>query len=250
MAENTKIEWADHTWNPWIGCTKVGPPCDNCYAEALMDNRLHRVEWSGDRVRTSDGNWSLPHKWNRAAECTGLRATVFCLSLGDIWDKEVDPRWRADAFNVMRETPYLTYLLLSKRIVNAFKMAEDAGGLPPNCALGATMASQDDWDRDSVRLANAKCHLGAMFSFASVEPMLGPVHLDPDLHFLPDWIICGGESGPNARDMPEEWAFHLMRQSTRFGAAFFMKQMAHRRPIPDRLMLREFPPQLEGRISA
>ena len=69
MAENSKIEWTDHTFNPWIGCTKVGPGCDNCYAEHLMDTRLHRVKWGDDgaRIRTSDANWRKPLAWNRVA---------------------------------------------------------------------------------------------------------------------------------------------------------------------------------------
>lgn len=247
MAENTKIQWADYTWNPWIGCTKVGPPCDNCYAEELMDTRYGRVEWGGDRVRTSESNWKLPFKWDRAARLAGLKATVFCLSLGDIWDNQVDDRWRNDALVVMERTPNLVYLLLSKRIGNCLKMTDPGAGnrpLPRNCALGATMASQEDWDRDSHKLDAARHATGAMFTFASVEPMLDHITLDPQVHYLPDWIICGGESGRNARDMPEYWARDLLGSARRAGRAFFMKQMAHREPIPKHLMLREFPPQL------
>jgi protein gp37 len=68
VAENSKIEWTDHTWNPWIGCTKVGPPCDNCYAEAMMATRYGRVEWGAgkSRSRTSAGNWKLPYRWDKA----------------------------------------------------------------------------------------------------------------------------------------------------------------------------------------
>ena len=98
MGENTNIEWCTHSWNPWIGCAKVSPACDHCYAEAMMDTRYGRVRWGAgeDRSRTSKGNWQLPLKWDRAAAVAGKTATVFCLSLGDIWDNEVDPIWRRE----------------------------------------------------------------------------------------------------------------------------------------------------------
>lgn len=115
MAENTKIEWADHTWNPWIGCTKVGPPCDNCYAEALMDTRYGRVQWGpqGERVRTSASTWAQLRKWDRMAAMAGKLAFVFSLSLGDIWDNQVDPAWRCDAFDEARQCSNLVMRTLS-----------------------------------------------------------------------------------------------------------------------------------------
>jgi protein gp37 len=241
MAENTKIEWCRHTWNPWFGCTEVSPACDHCYARVMMADRYGRVEWGPGkpRVRTSESNWKLPHRWNKAAAAAGEKHTVFCLSLGDIWDKEVDQAWRADAFAVMRATPNLIYLLLSKRIGNAVVMAESAGGLPRNAALGATMVNQQEWDRDSAKLRHAAASLGAMFTFASVEPMLERIWI-PD--WCPDWVICGGESGPGARDMSERWAYGLMVQTIKgHGKAFFMKQMARKAPIPPDLLVRQFP---------
>lgn len=248
MAENSKIEWCDHTWNPWIGCTQVGPPCFNCYAEAMMDKRYGRVRWGAgeDRIRTAPGNWKLPYKWDRAAALAGKPATVFCLSLGDIWDNEVDPLWRHHAFDVMRDTPHLIWLLLSKRIGNAVKMCDVARNgssalLPPNAALGATMADQEEWDRDRPKLHDAAERLGPLFTFASVEPMLGPIAIGDLDEWCPDWIICGGESGPGARDMPAAWAEFLGKQTNVRGKAFFMKQMAHKAPIPAHLMVRQRP---------
>lgn len=245
MAENSKIEWTDHTWNPWIGCTKVSPACDHCYAEELMDTRYGRARWGAgeDRVRTAPGNWNMPRKWDRAAAAAGVPATVFCLSLGDIWDNEVDPIWRNQAFAVMRETPHLIYLLLSKRIGNAIGMCDStrhgsSAGLPPNAALGATMVNQAEWDRDAPKLRAADAVLGARFTFASVEPMLGPITQGD---WCPDWVICGGESGRQARDMPEPWAASLRDQTKARGKAFFMKQMARKAPIPAPLMVRQLP---------
>lgn len=241
--ENSKIEWTRHTWNPWIGCTEVSPACDHCYARVLMADRYGRVEWGAgqDRVRTSEANRKLPYRWNRAAAAAGERHTVFCLSLGDIWDREIDPVWRFHTIDTMHKTPNLIYLLLSKRIGNAVKMCDPLAGdlmLPPNAALGATMINQAEWDRDAEKLNEAAATLGALFTFASVEPMLGPIQIKG---FCPDWVICGGESGPNARDMPEEWALNLKAQVEERGKAFFMKQMARKAPIPEQLMVRSFP---------
>jgi len=245
MAENSKIEWTKHTWNPWMGCTQVSPACDHCYAMVMMDHRYGKVQWGAgeDRVRTAPANWNMPLRWDRAAAAAGRIDTVFCLSLGDIWDKEVNPLWRAQSFDVMHRTPNLLYLLLSKRIGNAVKMCDvlqhgSGALLPANCALGATFCNQEEYDRDRIKLKDAGRTLGARFTFASIEPMLGPVILDSN---APDWIICGGESGSGAREMDPQWARDLRDGARRFNRSFFMKQMTGKKPIPDDLMVREFP---------
>lgn len=225
MAENTKIEWARHTWNPWIGCTEVGPACERCYARVLMAERYGRVRWGAgeDRLRTSAQNWNEPKRWDRAAAKAGRVDTVFCLSLGDIWDNEVGPMWRRDAFAVMEATPNLLYLLLSKRIGNAIKMCDPMRGnpgLPKNAALGATMVTQEEWDRDLPKLKEAGQVLGARFIFASVEPMLERIVARD----FPDWVIVGGESGPKARPMHPDWARSIRDQCGAAGVAFFFKQ--------------------------
>jgi protein gp37 len=227
MAMNSKIEWTDHTFNPWIGCTKVGAPCDNCYAEALMDKRYGRVVWGneGERVRTSASTWAQLRKWDRAAAAAGTRPFVFSLSLGDIWDNRVDPAWRRDAFDMARECPNLVMLYLSKRIGNAVDMARDAGGLPPNAALGSTFGDQRDYDRDAGKLYVAGKMTGALFTFGSFEPLLGPVWVDD---YAPDWIIVGGESGPNARPMNLDWARSLQRQAASLHRVFNFKQVGGR----------------------
>jgi hypothetical protein len=156
MAETTAISWCDSTLNPWLGCTKVGPGCDNCYAEAMMDRRMHKVKWGAGqpRVRTNEANWRQPIKWNaspfyecptchwRGAEsdllktrpgyapwcpACGLglvaaRRRVFCASLADVFDNEVDPQWRVDLFKLIAGTPNLDWLLLTKRIGNVASM--------------------------------------------------------------------------------------------------------------------------------
>jgi protein gp37 len=246
MAENTKIEWADHTFNPWMGCTKVSPACDNCYAAEMMDTRYGRVRWgTGEpRVRTAPSNWAKPRKWNR--ETPG--AFVFCASLADVFDNEVDPAWRNDLFRLIYDTPSLVWLLLTKRVGNVHRMTN---GLPPNVAIGATMANQEEYDRDRMKLAETK-RFGALFTFGSFEPLLGPIILDRN---APDWIIVGGESGPHARPMNLDWARSLKRQSEELGRVFNFKQVGGRtadkgghsldgqtyfnRPLPD-------PPLVKG----
>ena len=225
MAENSKIEWCDHTFNAWVGCQKVGPACDFCYAETWA-KRSGMVEWGPgeDRRRTSAKNWAEPLKWNAKAAAAGRIATVFSLSLGDIWDPEADPLWRWDLFALIENTPSLLWLLLSKRIGNAVKMCDPLKGcrvLPRNTALGATMVTQEEWDRDAPKLEETKHRLGPLFTFASVEPMLGQI--DPSLH-TPDWIICGGESGGHARPMHPAWARALRDHCVAAGVPFLFKQ--------------------------
>lgn len=151
MAENSNIEWTDHTLNPWIGCTKVAPGCGNCYAEADFDKRRHVAKWGahGTRVKTSRENWMKPLKWNRDAEKMGVRARVFCASLADVfeeWDGMIldhngnvlanaTPETagpssrpltlddlRADLFAMIDATPHLDWLLLTKRPENIRRM--------------------------------------------------------------------------------------------------------------------------------
>lgn len=227
MAENSKIEWTDHTFNPWMGCTKVSPACDNCYAAEMMDNRYGRAKWGAGepRVRTATSTWAQPRKWQRQAKATGERPFVFCASLADVFDNEVDPQWRRDLFDLIRETPSLTWLLLTKRIGNVIDMVGPAGGLPDNVAVGATMANQSEYDRDRMKLAMVKSATNPLFTFGSFEPLLGPIILDCN---APDWIIVGGESGGNARPMNLDWARSLRRQSAELGRVFNFKQVGGR----------------------
>lgn len=232
MAMNSKIEWTDHTFNPWIGCTKVSPACDNCYAEALMDSRYGRVRWGAgeDRSRTAPSTWKQPLKWNKLAAASGERPFVFCASLADVFDNEVDERWRHDLFALIEATPQLVWLLLTKRIGNVLKMTDvskvgSAGYLPSNVAVGATMANQEEYDRDRMKLAEVKACRDILFTFGSFEPLLGLTIVDKH---APDWIIVGGESGSNARPMQLPWARHLRSQAIELGRVFNFKQVGGR----------------------
>lgn len=185
--ENTKIEWAHHTFNPWIGCTKVGPGCDNCYAEADFDKRRHVVSWgpNNPRKRTAPSTWAQPLRWNKMAEAEGTRYRVFCASLADVFDNEVPVQWRIALMGLILQTPNLDWLLLTKRIGNAAEMLDVAfravhhqrekwaDNVPPNICIGATITSQAEADRDIPKLLAVP----AAKRFLSMEPLLGPVSL-------------------------------------------------------------------------
>ncbi|WP_338279049.1 phage Gp37/Gp68 family protein [Sinorhizobium sp. KGO-5] len=236
MAENSAISWTRHTWNPWMGCTKVSPACDGCYAEALMDKRYAKVQWGphGERVRTSPHNWNEPLRWQRRAEVDGDRPFVFCASLADIFDNQVPAQWRADAFDVMRRTSNLVYLLLTKRPQNIVKLADAAGGLPENAAIGTSVEDQKRADINLLALEVAKIELRPLFTFGSFEPLLGLVVIPPTV--MPDWVIAGGETdqpGHRAREPHPDWFRSLRDQAAAAGVPFHFKQWGSHRLTSD-----------------
>lgn len=253
MSANSKIEWTDHTFNPWEGCQKVGPGCDNCYAEA-RNARFGggtAPNWGTDapRRRTSPHNWELPLRWNRAAVKTGIRPRVFCASLADVFDKGVPQAWRTDLWDLVEATPGLDWLILTKRIGNAERMLPKPWIQQPrsNVWLGATIVNQAEADRDIPKLLSTP----ACVRFLSMEPLLGPVDLTElqppgerrdwydalrgrvsaiggsqpgsDIPRV-DWVIVGGESGPGARPMHPDWARSLRDQCQAAGVPFLFKQ--------------------------
>ncbi len=149
MGETTNISWCKHTFNPWIGCTRLSPACDGCYAAHLMDTRLGRVVWGepgkgqGTRSRTANSNWCKLIKWSKDAEATGERPFVFGGSLCDPFDNQVPTEWRRDYFDLIRQSPQLVMLLLTKRPQNIRKMVQEAGGLPSNVAFGTTVEDNE-----------------------------------------------------------------------------------------------------------
>jgi protein gp37 len=232
MAENSKIEWTDHTFNPWTGCMKVSPGCDHCYAESWA-KRSGTVQWGDNpRRRTTEANWRLPVKWNAQAEREGRRFRVFCASLADVFDNTAPAAWRQDLMSLIVRTPHLDWLLLTKRIGNAKRMLSDASmhdGLlltandeyrpPANLWIGATIVNREELRRDAEKLKATP----ARVRFWSVEPLLedlGPIPHE----LLPDWVIVGGESGPGARPMHPGWARSLRDQCAAAGVPFMFKQ--------------------------
>lgn len=211
MGENTAIEWADHTFNAWIGCTKVSPGCANCYAEA-RSARWGDVEWGPgkERRRTSEANWRKPLSWDRAAARDGVRPRVFCASLADWLDDEAPISWLADLLALIGQTPNLDWLLLTKRpqewlvrmrdVVYHLEEEErrhlDADGDPKGLGDGCfarTLARQwicdeapanvwvgttvEDQRRADERIPQL-LEIPARVRFLSCEPLLGPVDLE------------------------------------------------------------------------
>lgn len=248
MGEKTEIAWTDSTFNPWVGCTKISPGCDNCYAEAFMDKRLHRVQWGphGERKRTSAANWHEPVQWNNRARgfqsSFGRRRRVFCASLADVFDNQVPNTWRLDLFDLIRDTTELDWLLLTKRPENIMKMGWPmwaGGGIPPNVWLGFTAEDQEHFDRRWPIMRE----IPAAVRFCSYEPAIGPLtlHTGTTLHGL-HWLICGGESGHGHRPMEPEWEQNIRNECRGSGIAYFFKQFAGKRPIPpDFPLVRQFP---------
>ena len=261
MGANSGIEWTDHTFNPWIGCTRVSPACDHCYAETWA-SRYGTVEWGAGKPRklTSESNWQQPIKWNREAEKTGERKRVFCASLADVFDNEVPEEWRVRLWKLIYDTPHLDWLLLTKRIGNARHMlplGAFRGGPLPNLWLGISVVNQEEADRDIPKLLSVP----AKVRFLSMEPLLGPVVLAPKdktvellsqwygpdgfdrtgsqpikeratwLFPKIDWVIVGGESGKEARPMHPEWAISIRDQCSAARVPFFFKQWGEWGPI-------------------
>lgn len=218
MGETTGISWCDCTFNPWVGCTKVSPACDHCYAERDNGRRGWVAGWGPGvpRRRTSVANWRKVLSWDRAAFAAGRRFKVFTGSLCDIFDNEVPQEWRNDLWQLMRETPNLEWLPLTKRIGNAPKMLP-ADWPFPNAGIMATIANQPEWDRDFDKLMAVP----APWHGVSAEPLLGRIDIGDA---RPDWIITGGESGPERRVLDFDAVRHMRDQCARNGIAFHHKQ--------------------------
>ena len=248
MVENSKIEWCDHTFNPWVGCAKVSPACDHCYAEGWAKRTGQPQLWTGERRRTTSAYWRQPLKWNREAEKSGVRRRVFCASLADVFDNQADFVWRRDLWHLIEDTPHLDWLLLTKRPQNIPKMLpERYGDLTPwpfpNVWLGTTVENQEE----AARRISQLLAVPAVVHFLSCEPLLGPLDVrrwlkpPPVVSERRGWVICGGESGGGAREMDPQWARQLRDDCLESGVAFFMKQMTRKAPIPADLMVRQFP---------
>lgn len=221
MAENSSIEWTNHTFNPWWGCERVSPACDDCYAAAWAHRLGMDNLWSGERREFGAEHWAQPLAWNRKAGKAGVRARVFCASMADVFDNRAPPGQRERLWRLIEATEHLDWLLLTKRIGNAIRMLPPAWleEPRPNVWLGATLANREEMLRDAGKLKATP----ALIHFWSVEPMLGDLGEIPR-ELMPDWVICGGESGARARPMHPAWAYSLRDQCQAAGVAFFFKQ--------------------------
>jgi protein gp37 len=245
MGADSKIEWTDYTFNPWIGCTKVSEGCKHCYAEAY-GNRFG-VQWGpqGTRRRTSEGNWRKPLAWNAKANREGKTPRVFCASLADVFEGNVQTeQWLPDLFKMIERCDGMTWLLLTKRPESVLRHIAKATGrhseawLKDNAhvAIGTSVENQAAADERIPELLK----IPAAVRFLSCEPLLDAVDLkgwtrksgmfvDGDRRI--DWVICGGESGPGARAMHPGWARSLRDQCTAAGVSFFFKQWGEFHPV-------------------
>jgi len=272
MGENTKIAWCDHTFNCWIGCQKVSPGCQNCYAEKLAHFHGWVKEWGKDYKLTSESNWKKPIQWAKQAVKDGVTRRVFCASLADVFDTNVSMDWRKRLLTIIAATGYIggiEWLILTKRpenIKNNFPSVwlDDP---PKFIRIGITCENQEMVDKrmqlffDSWQGKN----------FISVEPMLSHISLRQNwVDYLQgwytetaidrqgepypiqapmkniDWVICGCESGPGARPCDINWARDLRDQCAAAGVPFFLKQLVIdgklvREPFLDGKQYLEFP---------
>jgi len=229
MGDTTEISWTDATFNPWIGCQHVSPGCDHCYAE--VQNAFRKWTAGGawgphaERRRTSGATWNSPRRWNAEASVFtrwhGRRRRVFCASLADVFDNQAPKAWRADLFRLIRETPELDWQLLTKRPQNIARMlpTDWADGYA-NVWLGITA---EDAERYRLRWPML-ARIPAAVRFVSYEPAIAPLGAIDISKGLPNWVICGGESGGRARIMDPGWARHVRDQCCALGIAFFLKQ--------------------------
>jgi protein gp37 len=251
MGERTGIAWCDSTRNFWSGCTKVGPGCDGCYAEAF--NRWTRGKntetgeaknWGPGAPRVSHINGAVRDlkRWNKEAEAAGKSRTVFVNTFADTFDNEVDDDWRNVIWLTIDNCPWIDFLLVTKRIGNVAKMAP-AGwmskGFPPNVRILITVVNQEEAERDIPKLLSLPCRNGV-----SYEPAVGPVDWAPWLSkcaVYPEaerqhwhgvralqWLIVGGESkqtGHRPRPFDIAWARDTVSQCKTSGVAVFVKQL-------------------------
>lgn len=217
MGDKTKIAWTDSTWNPLIGCSRVSPGCEHCYAERLSGTRNGRTRLMPERL-------DKPLRWRRPRK-------IFVCDMGDLFHETVSFEFIAEVFGVMAACPQHVFQVLTKRsarMLEFFERVELPHWPMPNVWLGVTTEDQMRADERIPMLLATKTAV----RFVSAEPLLGPIDFfavqDPPgvcrIGSL-DWVIVGGESGPKARPFAYEWALDIVQQCKSAGIACFVKQM-------------------------
>ena len=222
MGARTKIEWCDHTFNPWWGCTQVSPLCDRCYAMTLDARWFGRAHWGPGASRRyfNEAHWREPLKWDRLARVAGQRKRVFCASMADVFDNEVDQPLRDRLWRLIRETSNLDWVLLTKRIGNAPRMLPDDWGSGYANTWILVSVDQAGVMRDVPKLLS----IPAVVHGVSVQPQLAPVRLGKFAALL-QWVINGGESGAGARPFHVEWARSLVMECAEAGTPIFVQRL-------------------------
>jgi protein gp37 len=212
MSTNSAIEWTESTWNPVTGCTKISAGCKHCYAER-MARRLKAMGQAnyagGFKVALHEHALELPLTWKKPQ-------TIFVNSMSDLFHKSVPLEFILKVFDVMNRAHWHQYQVLTKR-AERLELLDKHLPWAPHIWMGVSVEDQDSAGRiDHLR------RTGAQVKFVSFEPLIGPV-TGLDLADI-DWAIVGGESGPGARPMAEEWAVSLRDQCVKAKVAFFFKQ--------------------------
>ncbi len=212
MSKQSAIEWTETTWNPVTGCTKISLGCRNCYAER-MARRLQAMGQPNYR----NGFETTCHPHALRAPLGWLKPQlIFVNSMSDLFHKEVPEAFVFHVFDVIRQASQHQFQILTKRAERLARMASDLRW-PENVWMGVTVEAAEYTARiDHLR------SVPAMVRFLSLEPLLGAVP-ELDLSGI-DWVIVGGESGPGARPIREEWIWDVKRQCNQAGVAFFFKQ--------------------------
>ncbi|HEX4344676.1 MAG TPA: phage Gp37/Gp68 family protein [Solirubrobacteraceae bacterium] len=216
MADNSKIEWTEATWNPVTGCHKVSPGCAHCYAEAFAERWRgvpgHPYEQGFD-LKLWPSRLDVPLRWRRPR-------MIFVNSMSDLFHDSVPDEFIADVFEVMRRADWHTFQILTKRQERLADLGPRIDW-PSNVWMGVSIEN-----RRFVHRAEALRVVPAAVRFISAEPLLGPLE-GLDLSGI-DWLIAGGESGPKHRPMRPEWAIELRDRCNDDGIAFFFKQWGGR----------------------
>ncbi|MEA2993080.1 MAG: hypothetical protein QOD40_2000, partial [Alphaproteobacteria bacterium] len=221
MGKNSAIEWTDHTFNPWWGCTKVSQACKFCYAEAWAKRTGAKV-WGPKASRRffGDAHWREPIRWDAEAAYSKSRPRVFCASMADVFEyrAELSP-WREKLWDLIEQTPNLDWLLLTKR-PQRIRLMKRWAHWPNNVWLGTTVEDQSSAD---VRIPEL-LENDATVRFLSCEPLVGPVDLEAALKAGVNWVIAGGESGGQSRPAHPSWFRRLRDQCAEAGVPFLFKQ--------------------------
>ena len=206
------IEWTESTWNPVTGCTKISPGCENCYAErmALRLRAMGTEKYArGFELALHEDTLDAPLRWRKPQ-------LVFVNSMSDLFHRDVSIEFIQRVFDVMCRASWHTFQVLTKRSGRLARIAHEIDW-PPNVWMGVSVESDDYCFRiDDLR------RVGAQVRFLSLEPLLGPLpNLDlRDIH----WVIVGGESGPGARPIEEDWVTDIRKQCNAASVPFFFKQ--------------------------
>jgi protein gp37 len=230
MATTTQIEWTDATWNPVTGCTKITRGCDFCYAERFSERFRgvpgHSFEF-GFNLTLRPERIQQPLSWRQPRR-------VFVNSMSDLFHKEIPTSFIDSVFDTMEEAHWHSFQVLTKRsslLVRYLRRRYGTTLAPPHIWLGVSVEDE----KNVVRLKHLRT-AQASVKFVSFEPLLGPVG-EIDLSGI-DWAIVGGESGPHARPMLEEWAVEIRDQCRAADVAFFFKQWGGFRPKSGGRLLR------------